>query len=82
MLPIQLKHFEIGLSGRDRLDFGTVRPRVQIPGPRPDFEFGIASSRHTGPPETLREITERSQNPEGFLRSSALLRSSSQRLAI
>ena len=26
---------ENGLGGRDRLDFGTVRPRVQIPGPRP-----------------------------------------------
>src|ERR1700736_440179 len=24
-----------GLGGRDRPDFGTVRPRVQIPGPRP-----------------------------------------------
>ncbi len=25
--------------------FGTVRPRVQIPGPRPDFEFRIGVSR-------------------------------------
>jgi hypothetical protein len=30
-----LKTLENGLGGRDRLDFGTVRPRVQIPGPRP-----------------------------------------------
>src|SRR3981081_1822837 len=30
---------EITLGGRNRLDFGTVRPRVQIPGPRPTFEF-------------------------------------------
>ena len=29
------KTLEIGLGGRDRLHFGTVRPRVQIPGPRP-----------------------------------------------
>ena len=37
----ELKTFEIGPSGRNRLDFGTVRPRVQIPGPRPisDLEF-------------------------------------------
>jgi len=31
----ELKTLEIGLGGRNRLDFGTVRPRVQIPGPRP-----------------------------------------------
>jgi hypothetical protein len=30
----ELKSFETGLGGRDRLHFGTVRPRVQIPGPR------------------------------------------------
>jgi hypothetical protein len=29
------KPAENGLGGRVRLDFGTVRPRVQIPGPRP-----------------------------------------------
>jgi uncharacterized membrane protein YbhN (UPF0104 family) len=32
---IDLKRPEIDLGGRKRLDFGTVRPRVQIPGPRP-----------------------------------------------
>src|ERR1700694_5709146 len=32
---IELKPLESLLGGRDRLDFGTVRPRVQIPGPRP-----------------------------------------------
>jgi hypothetical protein len=31
----ELKTLENGLGGRNRLDFGTVRPRVQIPGPRP-----------------------------------------------
>src|SRR5450759_129362 len=31
----ELKTPEIGLGGQDRLHFGTVRPRVQIPGPRP-----------------------------------------------
>src|SRR5690348_463870 len=36
---IKLKTLENGLGGRDRLDFGTVRPRVQIPGPRPISEF-------------------------------------------
>jgi len=35
MPRIDLKTLETGLGGRDRLDFGTVRPRVQIPGPRP-----------------------------------------------
>jgi hypothetical protein len=35
MLPIELKTGEKILGGQDRLDFGTVRPRVQIPGPRP-----------------------------------------------
>jgi hypothetical protein len=30
---------ENGLGGRDRQDFGTVRPRVQIPGPRPKSEY-------------------------------------------
>ncbi len=51
MLPIQLKHFEIGLSGRDRLDFGTVRPRVQIPGPRP---FLYSKSAISGVVESRR----------------------------
>jgi hypothetical protein len=31
----ELKTVENCLGGRNRLDFGTVRPRVQIPGPRP-----------------------------------------------
>jgi hypothetical protein len=35
MLPAELKTLEIDPGGRDRPDFGTVRPRVQIPGPRP-----------------------------------------------
>jgi len=37
----ELKIVEIDLNGRDRLDFGTVRPRVQIPGPRPKSEFKV-----------------------------------------
>jgi hypothetical protein len=36
-----LKTCEIGLGGRDRLDFGTVRPRVQIPGPRPKLALRL-----------------------------------------
>jgi hypothetical protein len=39
MPPIDLKTLENGLGGRDRPDFGTVRPRVQIPGPRPKLGF-------------------------------------------
>jgi hypothetical protein len=39
------KFCETGLGGRDRLDFGTVRPRVQIPGPRP---FRIQNPRFLG----------------------------------
>jgi hypothetical protein len=31
----ELKSLESGLGGRNRLDCGTVRPRVRIPGPRP-----------------------------------------------
>jgi hypothetical protein len=32
----ELKTLENSLGGRKGLDFGTVRPRVQIPGPRPN----------------------------------------------
>jgi hypothetical protein len=35
----ELKTRENGLGGRKGLDFGTVRPRVQIPGPRPTVPF-------------------------------------------
>jgi hypothetical protein len=31
------------VSGQQVAEFGTVRPRVQIPGPRPNFEFRIVS---------------------------------------
>jgi hypothetical protein len=34
MAPIELKIVLKSLGGRDLADFGTVRPRVQIPGPR------------------------------------------------
>src|SRR5436190_23979579 len=34
-------------SGRNSSEFGTVRPRVQIPGPRPVFEFRVVVSRLT-----------------------------------
>jgi hypothetical protein len=37
----ELKTLEIGLGGRNRLDFGTVRLRVQIPGPRPKSESAL-----------------------------------------
>src|ERR1700681_654586 len=39
MSRIDLKTLANGLRGRDRPDFGPVRPRVQIPGPRPISEF-------------------------------------------
>ena len=38
MPPTDLKTLETGLSGRTRPDFGSVRPRVQIPGPRPKLD--------------------------------------------
>jgi hypothetical protein len=39
VLSIDLTTLENGLGGRESADFGTVRPRVQIPGPRPNFEY-------------------------------------------
>ena len=46
----EVKTLEIGLGRRNRLDFGTVRPRVQIPGPRPKSEYddGIMAGAHWG----------------------------------
>jgi hypothetical protein len=35
---------ENGLGGRDSVDFGTVRPPVQIPGPRPISEFRFVNA--------------------------------------
>ena len=35
----ELKMHDNVVGGRDRPDFGTVRPRVQIPGPRPKSEY-------------------------------------------
>jgi hypothetical protein len=32
------------ISGREFAEFGTVRPRVQIPGPRPNSEFTWSSA--------------------------------------
>ena len=62
MPPIELKTLENGLGGRDRLDFGTVRPRVQIPGPRP-FSYSksaileaVWSRRITAGSQFLRSI--------------------------
>jgi hypothetical protein len=43
MAPIAFKGLENGLGGRKGVDFGTVRPRVQIPGPRPKIVFRIAA---------------------------------------
>ncbi len=37
---------EIDLGGRGRVDFGTVRPRVQIPGPRPISEYDPDVTAH------------------------------------
>jgi hypothetical protein len=41
----ELKTREIDLGGRRLLDFGTVRPRVQIPGPRPVCRFEVKGPR-------------------------------------
>jgi hypothetical protein len=43
--PNELKPFDNGCGGRDRLDFQTVRPRVQIPGPRPVFDFRLSGAK-------------------------------------
>ena len=56
MTPIEFKTPETGLGDETtfHLDFGTVRPRVQIPGPRPISEFsphqlvGQMSKTHCG----------------------------------
>jgi hypothetical protein len=45
MLPAELKTLEIDPGGRDGPDFGTVRPRVQIPGPRPFLYSKLAISK-------------------------------------
>ena len=34
-LEMNSKPLKLVFGGRDRVDFGTVRPRGQIPGPRP-----------------------------------------------
>jgi hypothetical protein len=59
----ELKTLETDLGGRNRLDFRTVRPRVQIPGPRPDFEFRahvshIANTNISGRAEILADSNE------------------------
>ena len=41
---IELKSIVSALSGREFAEFGTVRPRVQIPGPRPKIVFKSRSS--------------------------------------
>jgi hypothetical protein len=41
----ELKTRENSLGGRNRVDFGTVRPRVQIPGPRPKPSSALPLSR-------------------------------------
>ena len=40
---INLKPIVSSFSGRDVSGFGTVRPRVQIPGPRPNFDLRSVS---------------------------------------
>src|SRR6266852_7240671 len=54
----ELKTRENGRGGRNRLDFGTVRPRVPIPGPRPKIVF---KSRSSPAPSSARGVTGRSQ---------------------
>ena len=41
--------------------FGTVRPRVQIPGPRPVFEFRTVKCRYTASERRSRGVTGRSR---------------------
>ena len=54
---------ETGLRGRNRADFGTVRPRVQIPGPRPILPPRPESREGRGPaapPLARCQMTSRS----------------------
>ena len=60
----ELKAFEIDLGGRDRSDFGTVRPRVQIPGPRPKSEFSlIPSTRVSDDSVVLQLVSQQRRQP-------------------
>ena len=49
---------------RALLRFGTVRPRVQIPGPRPNSEFRIAPGLPQRDPDFDRRVTAGSQIPK------------------
>jgi len=47
------------------LRFGTVRPRVQIPGPRPISEYDCAVAAHLArAPDHSRITISRGSNPE------------------
>src|SRR5690348_9580795 len=37
VIDFELDSLKTCIAGRPRVEFGTVRPRVQIPGPRPSF---------------------------------------------
>src|SRR5690242_15224625 len=39
VIDFELDSLKTCIAGRPRVEFGTVRPRVQIPGPRPKFEL-------------------------------------------
>ena len=41
VIDFELDSLKTCIAGRPRVEFGTVRPRVQIPGPRPDFELTL-----------------------------------------
>src|SRR6202022_1999634 len=57
MLPIQFKTLKSSLGGRNHVDFGTVRPRVQIPGPRPVLYWKSAVPEGDSGPATDHRIT-------------------------
>src|SRR5436190_21166255 len=56
-MRFELKPTDSAVSGRNVSEFGTVRPRVQIPGPRPKIVF---KSRSSPAPSSAR-VTGRSQ---------------------
>jgi hypothetical protein len=56
----RVQTLEIGLGGRASLEFGTVGPGVQIPGPDQRSEFGFVF---------LRLYSARIQGPHGFSRT-------------
>src|SRR5690348_13318193 len=46
VIDFELDSLKTCIAGRPRVEFGTVRPRVQIPGPRPKSEYDPGVTAH------------------------------------